>query len=129
MIPFHGPEFFKDNGRMRAILSIPPARVQQWEANAVAVTATKKTYVPVDQVVAMQDHLDEEQKSQLLQVLKKYDKLFDGTLGCYPKRKFHIDQIEGSVPYHCKGPYAVPAINMPVLKQELHEQCEKDILA
>jgi hypothetical protein len=128
VIPFHPPNFFQDNERLRPILTIPPARVQEWESNATIVTASVNTTASVEEVVKNQTHLSEEQRMQLLQVLKKYTTLFSGELGRYKRRKFHIDLKDDAVPYHCKGPYPVAAANMSVLKEELQKQCNEDIL-
>ena len=129
-IPFHPPHFLHSNDSVRNILTLPPARVESLiESNATQVTHTKSTQISVEDVVKSQTHLSNVQQDKLLQVLKKYDKLFDGSPGCYPKRTFHIDLMDNAVPYHCKGPYSVPAVNMPVLKQELQAQVNKGILA
>jgi hypothetical protein len=44
--------------------------------------------VIVDVVIDQLDHLN---ANDLKQVLNEHTKLFDGTLGVYPHRKFHID--------------------------------------
>jgi hypothetical protein len=122
-IPFHDAGFFANNDRIRSLLSIPPARVQQMESHQiVAVTETKETRITVEEVISQQDHLSEEQKMQLLGVMNNHQILFDGKLGTYPKRKFHIELKDDAVPYHCKQPYSVAAVNMPVLKKALDRQ-------
>ena len=92
------------------------------------ITRAKVTEASVEEVAAAQQHLTPIQQQQLLEVLHQHAKLFDGTLGKYPKRKFHIDLKEDAVPYHCKGPYSVPAANLPILKEEIQRQCDLDIL-
>ena len=42
----------------------------------------------IDQVVKEQSHLNAEQQKGLKELLNKYKKLFDGTLGVYPQKKF-----------------------------------------
>ena len=91
-------------------------------AYAVEVTATKDTRISVEKVVAQQDHLTDEQKQGLLFVLEKYLKLFDDSLGRYLKRKFHIELKDDAVPYLFKGPYSLPAVNMPALKTKIKRQ-------
>jgi hypothetical protein len=48
----------------------------------------------------------------------EHTKLFDGTLGVYPHRKFHIDSMPGAVPKHFR-PYAIPVIHLEAFKMEL----------
>jgi hypothetical protein len=54
--------------------------------------------VLVDDVIDQLDHLSAQQKNDLKQVLNEHTKLFDGNLGVYPHRKFHIDLVSGAVP-------------------------------
>lgn len=130
VIPFHPVDFFADNARIRTLINVPPIRIDRWPESNMAskVTATKDTFMPVDHVVDQQQHLTPEQRSDLLVVLQKYDTLFDGTLGKYPKRQFHIELKDNAVPYHCKGPYSVPRFNLGVLKDELDRQCAIGVL-
>ncbi len=77
-------------------------------------------YEPTNGVtVAMQQtHLQPHQRRELANVLKKYNKLFDGELRVYPHRKFHLDLKEGAKPVH-QRPYAVPRHNLEVFRKEL----------
>jgi hypothetical protein len=63
-------------------------------------------------------NLTAQQKNDLKQVLNEHTKLFDGTLGVYPHRKFHIDSMPGAVPKHFR-PYAIPVIHLEAFKMEL----------
>ncbi len=71
--------------------------------------STKK--VLVDDRIHQLDHLNAQQKTNLWHVLSEHTKLFDGTLGVYPHRTFHIDLVPGTVPKHFR-PYAIPVINL-----------------
>jgi hypothetical protein len=75
--------------------------------------------VLVDDVIDQLDHLNVQQKNDLEQVLNEHIKLFDGTLGVYPHRKFHIDLLPGAVPKHFR-PYAIPVIHLEAFKKEIH---------
>jgi hypothetical protein len=61
-IPFHKPNFFEDNERIRPILTIPPKSVQQWESNTTtALSRSVNTKADIQDVVNQQVHLTEEQ--------------------------------------------------------------------
>jgi hypothetical protein len=74
--------------------------------------------VLVDDVIDQLYHLDVQQKDDLKRVLNEHTKLFDGTLGVYPHRKFHIDLVPEAVPKHSR-PYAIPVIHLEAFKKEL----------
>ncbi len=56
---------------------------------ASEILDAKYEKVLVDDVIDPLDHLNAQQKNDLKQVLHEHIKLFDGTLGVYPHRKFH----------------------------------------
>jgi hypothetical protein len=85
---------------------------------ASEILDAKYEKVLVDDVIDQLDHLNAQQKNDLKQVLNKRIKLFDGTLGVYPHRKFHIDLMPGAVPKHFR-PYAVPVIHLEAFKRKL----------
>jgi hypothetical protein len=46
----------------------------------------------------------------------EHTKLFDGTLGVYPCRKFHIDLVPGPIAKHARS-YPVPVIHLSAFKR------------
>ncbi len=62
------------------------------------------------------EYLSTQQKVDLKQVLSEFTKLFDGTLGVYPHRKFHIELESEEVPKHAR-PYPVPFIHLETFKK------------
>jgi hypothetical protein len=47
----------------------------------------------VDDVIDQLSHINIQQKGDFRQVLSEHTKLFDGTLGVYPHRKFQIGVV------------------------------------
>jgi hypothetical protein len=88
----------------------------------------KYTKVLVDDVIHQLDHVNAQQKTDLRQVLSEHTKLFDGTLGVYPHRSFHIDLVPGVVPKHFR-PYAIPVIHVEAFKYELIHLVEIGVLS
>jgi hypothetical protein len=56
--------------------------------------------VSIDDVVDQLTHQNKKKKQDLKVLLKDYTKLFDGTLGVYPHKKFHINLVPGAQPKH-----------------------------
>ncbi len=68
---------------------------------ATEILDAKYEKVHIDDVVGQLNHLNDQQKTDIKQVLSKFTELFDGTLGVYPHRKFHIDLEPGAKPKAC----------------------------
>jgi hypothetical protein len=58
---------------------------------AIKILDAKYEQVQIDDVVSHLEHLNDQQKADIKQVLSEFTKLCDGNLGVYPHRKFHID--------------------------------------
>jgi hypothetical protein len=74
--------------------------------------------VSMDDVVDQLTHLNENQKQDLKVLLKDFTKLFNGTLGVYPHKRFHIGLVPGARPKHSQ-PYGIPRIHLAAFKKEL----------
>jgi hypothetical protein len=90
----------------------------QCHPSSQAFSHAKYEKVEVDEVINQLSHLNPQQKEDLKRVLQEHTKLFDGTLGVYPHRTFHIDLLQGAVAKHAR-PYPVPVIHLEALKKEL----------
>ena len=53
--------------------------------------------------------------------------MFDGTLGAYPHKKFHIELEEGAKPHYSR-PYPVPRIHLKTFKKELDHLVKLGVL-
>ena len=73
------------------------------------------------------DHLTAPQQEGLLSVLKRHATIFDGTLGLYPHKKFHIDIDPDAKPVYSR-PYSIPRIHMSTFKKELDHLVKLGVL-
>jgi hypothetical protein len=94
---------------------------------AIEILDAKYEKVQIKEVLNPLEYLSTQQKADLKQVLSEFTKLFDGTLGVYPHKKFHIELEPGAKPKHAR-PYPVPVIHLETLKKELIHLCEIGVL-
>ena len=64
-------------------------------------------------------HLSLHDKNKLLELLKEFEELFDGTLGDWKTEPVSFELKEGAKPYHGR-PYPVPNIRKQTTIKELH---------
>ena len=94
---------------------------------ATQILDAKYQFTDVADVVNTMNHLNQNQKDDLLAILRKHQKMFDGTLGIYPHKKFHIEIEPGAKPVFSR-PYSVPRIHLQVFKKELDHLVELGVL-
>ncbi len=94
---------------------------------ATEILDAKYEFHDVTEVVNQMDHLDTKQKDDLLAILRKHQKMFDGSLGVYPHKKFHIDIEPDKQPVFSR-PYSVPRIHLQVFKKELDHLVKLGVL-
>ena len=92
---------------------------EDWlQCYANEILDAKYEWTSVKDVVNGLDHLNQSQRDDILKVLEKHASMFDGTLGVYPHKKFHIDVDPTAKPVHAR-PYAIPRIHLQTFKKEL----------
>ncbi|KAL7502241.1 hypothetical protein ACHAXN_000250, partial [Cyclotella atomus] len=102
---------------------------EDWlESFAATMLDAKYEFIDVRQVIDQQSHLNMHQKADLLEVLAKHQKMFDGTLGVYPHKKVHIDIDPNAKPVHAR-PYPVPRVHLQTFKKELDHLVKLGVLA
>ena len=86
-------------------------------------------YEPADlrEIVKSCDHLDEYEKSQLLDLLLKYENLFDGTLGHWKDSAYNVELKPDVSPFHAR-PYPIPHKYEQTLKMEVDHLCKAGVL-
>ncbi len=78
---------------------------------AIEILDAKYEKVQIKDVVNPLEYLSTQQKADLKQALSEFTKLFDGTQGVYPYKKFHIELEPGAKPRDTR-PYPVPVIHL-----------------
>ena len=79
------------------------------------------------QVAKDQSHLDKYEQEKLLRLLKKYENLFDGTLGRWTGPVYDIELKPGATPYHARS-YPIPKVHEATLKMEVERLCKQGVL-
>jgi hypothetical protein len=72
-------------------------------------------------------HLSADQQKKLLQLLKKYESLFDGTLGDWKTKPASFQLKEGASPYHNQA-FPVPKIHKDTLIKEVERLVKLGVL-
>ena len=72
-------------------------------------------------------YLNAIKQNKLLKLLRKYEQMFDGTLGNYTGSKYKIELKENIAPYHAK-PFPIPKIHEPTLKKEVERLVKIGVL-
>ena len=80
-----------------------------------------------DQIVAESVHLNNKEQQKLLQLLEKYQSLFDGTLGLWKDKLVKIELKEGATPYHARS-YNVPKAYEQTLRLEVERLVKIGVL-
>ncbi len=71
--------------------------------------------------------LSANQQKKLLQLLKKYKTLFDGTLGDWKTKPVSFQSKEGVSPDHGRA-FPVPKIHQDTITKEVERLCELGVL-
>lgn len=74
-----------------------------------------------------QDHLTTSEKQGLLKVLRRYEHLFDGTLGEGKASDVELELREGARPFHSR-PFPIPQVHEGAMKREVERLCQLGVL-
>ena len=81
----------------------------------------------LDEYSSQCTHLNSKQRIKLNNTLKKFESLFDGTLGKWKTRPYNIELKEDAKPFY-KNPYPIPCIHEQTFKKELDQLCAVGVL-
>ena len=74
-----------------------------------------------------QKQLSDAERKDLLALLRRYEELFDGTLGRWTEDPIKIELKEGAEPYHAR-PFPIPRVHVETLKMEVSRLVELGVL-
>ena len=105
---------------MRAtfLKSVEPKATQEETERVTKILDANYEKANLEEVVASATSLNREQKRKLLKTLKKFETLFDGTLGRWKTDPVKIQLKEGAKAVNSRW-YPVPKINKATFKKEL----------
>ena len=96
-----------------------------------AVEIAESKYEKTDLLKFVEEHcshLDTTQRQQLLVLLRRHEKLFDGSLGCFEDMELDIKLKPGAQPvWRC--PYPIPHDHLELFRKELMRLVELGVLA
>ena len=85
----------------------------------------KKADLP--EVVKTCTHLSQNIQNVLLEVLWKFEDLFDGTLGDWTTEPVNFKLKSGAKPYHSRA-FPIPKVHSETIKKEVKRLCELGVL-
>jgi hypothetical protein len=88
-----------------------PVAVEERTQRVKEILEAKYAKADLEQVCTSSSHLQVEQQKKLLNLLQKYEELFDGTLGKWNGTDVNIELKEGATPYHAKA-YPIPKCHL-----------------
>ena len=109
------------------LLSIRELNAADATSRVTQILDAKYEKADLRQVVDSCTNLKTKHKRMLYKLLKKYEALFDGTLGDWKHSAVSIKLKPGATPYHSK-PYGVPHINEAPLRREVDRLCQIGVL-
>ena len=87
----------------------------------------KYTKADLDEIVAEATELSKEDQDALLALLKKYESLFDGTLGRWKNEEYDIELKDDAKPYHSRA-YPIPKSYEETLRMEVERLVKLGVL-
>jgi hypothetical protein len=114
---------------MRAtfLKSVEPKATKEETERITKILDANYEKANLEEVVENATSLNREQKRKLLKTLKKFESLFDGTLGRWKTDPVTIELKDGAKPVNSRW-YPVPKINKETFKKELMRLVEIGVL-
>jgi len=97
--------------------SYEPTSTAELTKRTVRILDAKYEKADLPAIVEKCDHLTKYEKEKLLQLLRKYECLFDGTLGEWKTTPVKLRLQKGAKPFHVR-PFPIPRVHRETLKKK-----------
>jgi hypothetical protein len=132
-LPMQNINYLQGSSTLRALklnhsLAMEPHSTQDVTKRVTRILDAK--YKKADLQLIVRDnckHLSADQQKKLLQLLKKYELLFDSTLGDWKTKPVSFQLKEGVSPYHGRA-FPVPKIHKDTIIKEVERLCKLGVL-
>ena len=104
-----------------------PSNVEKASDRIKFILDAKYEKANLNKLVRDAIYLDRAEQDKLLKLLKKYESVFDGTLGKWIGRPYNADLRKDAAPYHVK-PYSIHKSYEMTLKLEIERLCKLGVL-
>ena len=104
-----------------------PSAVEERTARVKKILDAKYEAADLPSVCSKQEQLSDQEQQQLLTLLRKYEPLFDGTLGRWKGTQVELELKEGAAPFHSRA-YPVPRIHKDTVYNEVQRLVKIGVL-
>ncbi len=128
-LPMWNINYLQGSSTLRALklnhsLAMEPQSTQDATKHATQILDAKYQKADLQSIVRDNcKHLSTDQQKKLLQLLKKYESLFDSTLGDWKTKPVAFQLREGVSPYHGQA-FPVPKIHKDTIMKEVERLCK-----
>jgi hypothetical protein len=132
-LPIQNIFYLQGSSTLRALklnhsLAIEPQSTQDATKHVTWILDAKYQKADIQSIVRNNcKHLSAYQQEKLLQLLQKYESLFDGTLGDWKTKPVSFSLKEGVSPYHGQA-FPVPKIHEDTIMKKVERLCKLGVL-
>jgi hypothetical protein len=132
-LPMRNINYLQGSSTIRALrlnhsLAMAPQSTQDATKHVTRILDAKYQKADLQSIVKNKcKHLSADQQKKLLQLLTKYELLFDGTLGDWKTKPMSFQLKEGVSPYHGRA-FPVPKVHKETIKKEVERLCKLGVL-
>jgi hypothetical protein len=132
-LPMQNINYLQGSSTLRALklnhcLAMEPHSTQDATKHVTRILDAKYQKADLQSIVRDNcKHLSTNQQNKLLQLLKKYELLFEGTLGDWKTKPVSFQLNEGLSPYHGQA-FPVPKIYKETIVKEVERLCQLGVL-